>query len=246
MMKVIANHFEIIYYVFYFVFLFTLIQPRNTDVSISLIGSGVVTAAFSTGVIAVFFQEKSRKAFAFKSSSVLLIIIELFIGGITHTSYTNFALADIPTWLRYTILIPPSLMFFLAISTVKKVRKDKKAVDGPSAINPYLELSKYIQSNSKIHLPTYEISSVLPIKNSEDKIVMLKYTESFNNVLRCKPDGTISWQAELPTASNDVYTNVEWKDDYLMAFSRSCMTVKLDEKTGRILPTKNVIKRVAA
>ncbi len=245
-MKFIAKYFELLFIIFFLFYSFFKIQPKDFDVSKAFIGYGILTTALSIGVIAVFHEENSTKAITFKIISFLLFGVEVFAGIATFTSYTGIAFNNIPVWLKVAIAMPPALIVLLSLSTLDKVRKNKKADVQPITTHPYSELSKNLQSNSKINLPTYEISSVLPIKNSEDKIAMLKYMESFNNVLRCKPDGTIIWQAELPTASNDVYTHIEWRDDYLMAFSRSCMTVKLDEKTGRILPAKSFIEQVAA
>ena len=100
----------------------------------------------------------------------------------------------------------------------------------------YFEISEKIKSKSNLQLPTFEISTVLSVNDSKDMIVMMKYIASFNNVFRCKSDGFIVWQAELPNKSNDVYTNIEWKENQLAAFSRSCIAVILDIETGKILP----------
>lgn len=108
----------------------------------------------------------------------------------------------------------------------------------PTTSSVYQKLSENLRAQSNNSFPNYEISLLLPIFGSEEKIAMLKYTEPFSNVLRCHLDGSIIWQAELPTGSNDVYTNVEWKDGKLHAFSRSCVSVLLDENTGRILSGK--------
>jgi hypothetical protein len=109
-------------------------------------------------------------------------------------------------------------------------------IDLPSVTSSvYQKLSEALRTYTKGSLPNYEIGLLLSIPNSEEKIVMLKYSEAFRNVLRCRFDGSILWQAELPTESNDVYTNVEWKDGQLHAFSRSCATVVLNENTGRII-----------
>ena len=70
----------------------------------------------------------------------------------------------------------------------------------------FYKFSQAIEANLPFKLPTYEISTILPISNSEDQIVMMKYIAAFRNIFRCKPDGSIVWQAELPTESNDVYT----------------------------------------
>lgn len=99
----------------------------------------------------------------------------------------------------------------------------------------HFELSEKIRSRLDKKLPTYEISTVLSISNSEDKIVMMKYIASFSNVFRCKKDGDVIWQAELPTSSGDVYTNIAWQEKQLTAFSRSCIAVTINVETGKIL-----------
>lgn len=109
---------------------------------------------------------------------------------------------------------------------------------GAKHSNPNAKLSEYgkkILSKSKKKFPTYEISMTLAVPNSDHKIVMLNYSTAFRNILRCKPDGSIKWQAELPTPSNDVYTDIAWKDGKLTAFSRSCISVVFDVETGKIL-----------
>jgi archaellum component FlaF (FlaF/FlaG flagellin family) len=110
----------------------------------------------------------------------------------------------------------------------------------------YSEFSEKIRSHLSFPLPTYEISAVLPVPNSYDQIVMMKYTASFRNVFRCQADGKMVWQADLPTDSGDVYTNIEWKDKRLTAFSRSLMAVHLDVETGKILPTSRAQTENAA
>jgi hypothetical protein len=109
----------------------------------------------------------------------------------------------------------------------------------PRPLPQYHELSEKVQANFNGELPTYEITTVLPIPNSSDQIILLKYIESFRNVFRCSPDGFVIWQAELPADSNDVYTNIEWKENQLFAFSRSCISVILDVESGKILIPKN-------
>ncbi len=100
------------------------------------------------------------------------------------------------------------------------------------------EFSEKLRAQSDGKFPNYEIATLLPILNSDEIIAMLNYAESFNNIVRCKNDGSVVWQAELPTKSGDVYTNVEWKDNELMAFSRSCTSVILDVESGKIVSPK--------
>ncbi len=101
------------------------------------------------------------------------------------------------------------------------------------------DLSKRLTDPLFEELPTKEISTALPIPGSQDTIVMLKFVTSFQNILRCTPDGLIRWQAELPLASDDVYTHIAWKENRLMAYSRSCIAVTLDVDTGRIISPKD-------
>lgn len=105
----------------------------------------------------------------------------------------------------------------------------------PTSASINNKLSEKLRAQSENKLPTYMISKVLPIPGSRDQIVMLAYTQSFQNVLRCQPDGKPVWLAELPTASDDAYTNISWEDEQLTAFSKSCIAVVLDVKTGKIL-----------
>jgi hypothetical protein len=99
----------------------------------------------------------------------------------------------------------------------------------------YRDLSEKIHSQLGNELPTYSIVKVLSIADSSDKIVLFDYSKSFSNVIRCKPDGSVAWRAELPTASNDAYTNIEWKDSLLVGFSKSCVSVTFDLETGKII-----------
>ena len=102
------------------------------------------------------------------------------------------------------------------------------------------ELGQKIYAQLGKNLPTLDVSITLPIPKSEDLIVMMKYVTTFRNVFRCKPDGSIQWQAELPTEKGDVYTNIEWKGDKLIAYSRSCIKVSLDINTGKIQTSNSV------
>ena len=102
------------------------------------------------------------------------------------------------------------------------------------------ELGQKIYAQLGKNLPTLDVSITLPIPKSADLIVMMKYVTTFRNVFRCKPDGSIQWQAELPTEKGDVYTNIEWKGDKLIAYSRSCIAVSLDINTGEIQTSNSV------
>lgn len=160
------------------------------------------------------------------------------------------------TVLIFIILIPMSsfknvlatysgaiyiLIFFVVGGITRRVLfrnelVNLQKIDLPSSISTfYKNLSDGIRIHSKNSFPSYDISLLLSIPDSQEKIVMLSYSESFPNVLRCRLDGSIIWQAELPTVSNDVYTNVEWSDGNLHAFSRSCNSILLNEKTGKII-----------
>lgn len=131
------------------------------------------------------------------------------------------------------------------LETCKKQPKypSYEAIKTPHPLPQHYELSEKVRLNSSIQLPTYEISTVLSIPSSTDHIILMKFIESFRNVFRCTSDGSLVWQAELPTASNDVYTNIEWKENQLTAFSRSCVFVVLDVESGQILLPKTATYR---
>ena len=142
---------------------------------------------------------------------------------------------------RYIVgILPLSLSLFTVFFRWLWYGKDLqglKKIDYEGAISSfYEELRSNLRSHSKSSLPNYEISTSLDIPGSRDKVLMLQYSESFPNILRCRADGSIVWQAELP-GREDVYTNLEWKDGRLHAFSRSCRSVVLDEASGKILPS---------
>ena len=58
----------------------------------------------------------------------------------------------------------------------------------------------------------YPVQTVLPVASSEDCIVLLRYGygkgqeggyHPFSNLIRCRPDGSVVWWAELPTNHRD-------------------------------------------
>jgi hypothetical protein len=152
---------------------------------------------------------------------------------------------------RYAAVLIPLLFFPLAALIRWMLYRNElhglQKIDYSSAVSSsYSEFQKRLRSHSNNLLPNYEISLLVDIPDSPEKIVILKYTEPFSNVLRCRLDGSIVWQAELPAGSNDVYTNIEWKDQKFHAFSRSCRSVLLDENTGRILSAEPVSKEKSA
>jgi hypothetical protein len=143
---------------------------------------------------------------------------------------------------KYAAVAIP-ILFFALVAIIRWVLYRNELdglskIDYSSAVSSSLsELQNNLRSHSNNAFPSYEIGLLLDIPDSQEKIVMLKYSEPFANVLRCQLNGFIVWQAELPAGSDDVYTNIEWKDQKLHAFSRSCSSVLLDENTGRILST---------
>jgi hypothetical protein len=86
----------------------------------------------------------------------------------------------------------------------------------------------------------------LRVPGSGDRIVLFdESTVSGSNVVRCREDGSIVWQAELPKPdmddrAPDFYTSVRW-DLRLPFFHRlganswSCWAVRINPKTGRIV-----------
>ena len=129
-----------------------------------------------------------------------------------------------------------AIAYFLQKQLVESRFMSNPKQPSQESLSPkYLELSENLRSNSGIGFSTFEIKILLSIPNSEDSIVMLNYKQAFQNIFRCSPNGSIVWMAELPEKSGDVYTNLEWHEQRLRAFSWSCFSVILDVETGKIL-----------
>jgi hypothetical protein len=171
----------------------------------------------------------------------LLISMVVIVGGVWF--FRSFLGPYLGGTLPVTFfLLAAMIRWALYRNDLRNLQK----IDYHTAIASFFNtLSLSLRSYSKNSLPNYEISALLDILNSNDKVIMLKYTESFPNILRCRLDGSIVWQAELPTP-DDVYTNVEWKDQKLHAFTRSSRSVLLDENTGRILSTESDVGQNSA
>lgn len=91
-----------------------------------------------------------------------------------------------------------------------------------------------IRASLKQKFPSYDVVKFLAVPRSDERIILLKYTEDFQNVLRCRPDGTVIWQAELPTPE-DTYKEIGWENGELIATSRYLRSYSLDKETGKII-----------
>ena len=99
----------------------------------------------------------------------------------------------------------------------------------------YPELSEKLRAHLGMELPVYDVYAALSMPYTDDVLVMLDYSHSFANILRCHSDGSLVWQAQLPGKAGDVYIKMEWKDRELIAGSWFGYSVNLDIETGRIL-----------
>jgi len=141
-------------------------------------------------------------------------------------------------WKTYNeIILLAGLVFPVGVSWLvyKKDLKKHNKIDTSKYIQEYLtNLQDQLRIKTNSKLPDYRINKYFDIPNHSDKIIILQYSEQFPNIIRCSTDGDIIWQSELPN-ENDVYTNLEWKNNSVVAFSQSCQTVVLDLDTGRIV-----------
>jgi hypothetical protein len=178
-MKIIARYFKAIFFALFLVYSFFKMLPRDFDALIASWVYGLITITLSISIVAVFLQEKSAKSITLKSLSIIFVGIEIIAGIIAFIFYKGFLFNDIPTWLKLSLGTPPAVVVFLAILTLDKVR-EIKGVSPESDTDTYSALSTKLRSKLERNLPTYEISSLLSISGSEDKIVMLEYTESYS------------------------------------------------------------------
>ena len=170
-------------------------------------------------------------------------VVVLFISalrGVNSFDLLVIFLLSLPSAVISAILFfSEDARFFLANrkkQTINILDETRKPLQ---SLSEYHDLSEKIRASLPDALPTHEVIRVLSIPNDEDKIIMMKFIAAFRNVFRCNRKGEIIWQAELPTNSNDVYTDIQWKHNQLVAFSRSGVSVILDVENGKVVSPKN-------
>lgn len=83
------------------------------------------------------------------------------------------------------------------------------------------------------------VQSASKLEETDDVIVLLDFASKtapyrFSNLLRCRKDGSVVWRADLPVSGADAYTEFEWRNSKLLAFSWSGFTVEVDVSSGSI------------
>jgi len=85
------------------------------------------------------------------------------------------------------------------------------------------------------------VSILMPLPDSEDCIALLDpdagpIHDAFRNLVRCRPDGTVVWRADLPDwGMADGYVEMTWVDDGLAAHSWSGYWARINPETGAIM-----------
>ena len=79
------------------------------------------------------------------------------------------------------------------------------------------------------------VSKALPC--GDDHIVLLDYHEAsqskvWANLRRVRSTGDIVWAASTPSSS-DIFTDVDWRDGRLVAWTWECFMITVDQETGR-------------
>jgi hypothetical protein len=78
-------------------------------------------------------------------------------------------------------------------------------------------------------------SKTLPC--GDDYIILLDYYQSsqaklWANLRRVRATGEVVWMASAPSSS-DIFTDVDWRDGRLVAWTWECFMVAVDHDTGR-------------
>jgi len=89
----------------------------------------------------------------------------------------------------------------------------------------------------------HPVSMIFPLAGTEDCLVLLGRVAGspkvFENLVRCRPDGSIVWRAELPEPrGGEAYVHVSWCGAEIAANSWSGFKVILDPETGKIRSAK--------
>jgi hypothetical protein len=79
------------------------------------------------------------------------------------------------------------------------------------------------------------VSKALPC--GDDHIVLLDYYQAsqsrvWANLRRLKSNGDVVWAASTPSSS-DIFTEVDWRDGRLVAWTWECFMITVDQETGR-------------
>ena len=81
------------------------------------------------------------------------------------------------------------------------------------------------------------VKAVSPIDDT-DAVVLLDYMcrrTKFENLIRLHADGTVAWQASLPSGTiNDSFVSFRWVDERLIANTWSGYRVQIDVNDGHI------------
>ena len=85
-------------------------------------------------------------------------------------------------------------------------------------------------------MPVWQVAGMT---DSADCLVLLEYWQrtgyAYQNLLRCRPSGSIVWRAELPDRGADAYVKMHWSGQRLTAASWSGFEVVLDVNSGRVV-----------
>ena len=111
----------------------------------------------------------------------------------------------------------------------------------------YIEKDELVIVNTDTDIPVwrgkpdgYSVAKIIPIEG--ECIVLLDSASGpnrFSNLIRCRIDGSVSWKAELPTATGaDAFTSIRLSDRGLEAFTWSGFTLLVDSKTGRAISSE--------
>jgi hypothetical protein len=85
----------------------------------------------------------------------------------------------------------------------------------------------------------HRVRAATGLPDADGCIVLLSYEggpKNFQNLVRCRSDGTVQWRAELPDQTGtDAYVSFTLTDGQLKANSWSGFQVFIDESTGKIV-----------
>jgi hypothetical protein len=81
------------------------------------------------------------------------------------------------------------------------------------------------------------VSKTLPC--GDDRIILLDYYQAsqsklWANLRRVNSAGAVVWAASAP-GSSDIFTNVDWRDGCLIAWTWECFMITLDQETGKLI-----------
>lgn len=87
-----------------------------------------------------------------------------------------------------------------------------------------------------LHQPNMDYCIVLLAINDGPRFYPNGPRKFYKNLVRCQPDGSIIWRADLPGSQLDIYSEARWGEEgQIIAYSVKGFSVTINIENGKVL-----------